>query len=132
MCGPITSIGAIREYFGKDRKVELSEFQALSKEERDELGKGAAAELGKESYDILIGVGGGSSMDMTKGVSAILAHGGRGEDYSGVNKIPGPVIPIVAIPTTSGTGSEATRAAVFTDTEKGQKLALYKGYPQWY
>ncbi len=87
-----------------------------------------AAELGKESYDILIGVGGGSSIDMTKGVSAILAHGGRGEDYSGVNKIPGPVIPIVAIPTTSGTGSEATRVAVFTDTEKGQKLAVISPY----
>jgi alcohol dehydrogenase class IV len=87
-----------------------------------------AAELGKENYDLLVGVGGGSSMDMTKGVSAILSHGGKGEDYSGVNRVPGPVIPIFAIPTTSGTGSEVTRTCVFHDDEKGQKLAIISPY----
>jgi len=87
-----------------------------------------AAELGKESYDLLVGVGGGSSMDMTKGVSAILSHGGKGEDYSGVNRVPGPVIPIFAIPTTSGTASEVTRVCVFRDLEKGQKIAIISPY----
>lgn len=87
-----------------------------------------AAKLSKEGYDLLVGVGGGSCMDLTKGLSAILTHGGKGEDYSGVNKVPGPVIPIFAVPTTSGTGSEATKAGVFRDPEKGQKLATISPY----
>lgn len=87
-----------------------------------------AVELGKENYDLLVGVGGGSSMDMTKGVSALLSHGGKGEDYGGVNRVPGPVIPIFAIPTTSGTGSEVTRTCVFHDDKKGQKLAIISPY----
>lgn len=71
--------------------------------------------LAKErSCDLIIGLGGGSVIDAAKGVAVIAAHGGNIERYIGVNKIPGSTLPVVAVPTTSGTGSEVTIFAVFT------------------
>jgi alcohol dehydrogenase class IV len=88
----------------------------------------AAEQFGKESYDLLLGVGGGSSMDTAKGLSILLAHGGKGQDYGGVDKVPGPGIPIFTLPTTAGTGSEVTNIAIFDDTEKGRKLGIVSPY----
>jgi alcohol dehydrogenase class IV len=88
----------------------------------------AAEKLGREGYDLLVGVGGGSSMDTAKGLSVLLAHGGRGQDYVGINKVPGPGIPIFTLPTTAGTGSEVTKAAVFDDPEKRSKFGIQSPY----
>jgi len=88
----------------------------------------AAEQFGKESYDLLLGVGGGSSMDTAKGLSILLAHGGKGQDYGGVDKVPGPGIPIFTLPTTAGTGSEVTNVAIFGDPEKGRKLGIVSPY----
>ncbi len=88
----------------------------------------AAEQFGKESYDLLVGVGGGSSMDTAKGLSILLAHGGKGQDYGGVDKVPGPGIPIFTLPTTAGTGSEVTNIAIFGDPEKGRKLGIVSPY----
>ncbi|MCX6012010.1 MAG: iron-containing alcohol dehydrogenase, partial [Chloroflexi bacterium] len=59
-----------------------------------------------------------------KGLSLLLVHGGKAEFYVGAGKVPGPCIPVVAIPTTSGTGSEATSICVFSDNEKLIKAAI--------
>jgi len=83
-----------------------------------------AGELRKYNYDLLVGVGGGSSIDTAKGLSVLLAHGGNGQDYLGVNRVPEPGIPIFALPTTAGTGSEVTMIAVFGDPEKEVKSAI--------
>jgi len=88
----------------------------------------AAEQFGKESYDLLVGVGGGSSMDTAKGLSVLLAHGGKGQDYGGVDKVPGPGIPIFTLPTTAGTGSEVTNIAIFGDPKKGLKLGIVSPY----
>jgi len=88
----------------------------------------AAKELWKGNYDLLVGVGGGSSMDTAKGFSVLLAHGGDGQDYVGVNKVPGPGIPTFMIPTTAGTGSEVTDIAIFSDPEKERKLGMVSPY----
>ena len=88
----------------------------------------AAEQLRKKGYDLLLGVGGGSSMDTAKGLSVLLAHGGKGQDYGGIDKVPGPGIPIFTIPTTAGTGSEVTNIAVFGDVEKGYKLGTVSPY----
>ena len=87
-----------------------------------------AEKLRKADYDLLIGVGGGSSIDTTKGLSVLLTHGGSGQNYVGVNKVPGPGIPVFALPTTAGTGSEVTNIAVFGDPEKELKLAMVSPY----
>ncbi|MES2255407.1 MAG: iron-containing alcohol dehydrogenase [Pseudomonadota bacterium] len=77
---------------------------------------------------VVIGIGGGSCMDMAKCVALQLTHGGSLRDYYGENKIPGPVIPVIAIPTTSGTGSEVTPVAVVADTERGTKVGISSPY----
>ena len=59
-------------------------------------------------------LGGGSAMDFAKALSIIMTHGGLLEDYVGEGTVKGPVIPIVCVPTTSGTGSQSTQTAVFT------------------
>ena len=88
----------------------------------------AAERLNKEGYDLVVGVGGGSSMDTAKGLSVLFAHGGKGQDYVGINKVPGPGIPIVTVPTTAGTGSEVTKAAVFDDPDKRSKFGIQSPY----
>lgn len=88
----------------------------------------AAEQLRKEGYNLLIGVGGGSSMDTAKGLSVLLAHGGKGQDYGGIDKVPGPGVPIFTMPTTAGTGSEVTNIAIFGDIEKGYKLGIVSSY----
>jgi len=78
--------------------------------------------------DVVLGIGGGSCMDMAKCVAVLLKHGGSLRDYYGENKIPGPVAPVIAVPTTSGTGSEVTPVAVIADTERGTKVGISSSY----
>jgi len=75
--------------------------------------------------DAVIGLGGGSSMDMAKIVALLLAHSGHPLDYfGGENQVPGPIAPLIAIPTTAGTGSEVTSVAVLTDVENNLKVGI--------
>ena len=73
--------------------------------------------------DILIGLGGGSSMDTAKGCNFILSNGGEMKDYWGVGKATKPMLPMVAVPTTAGTGSECQSAALIADEATHQKMA---------
>lgn len=72
----------------------------------------------------IIGLGGGSSIDLSKAVAVLLTYGGSPKDYFGEYKVPGPVLPLVAIPTTSGTGTEVTPAAVLTDLQANLKIGI--------
>src|SRR5690554_5026495 len=74
--------------------------------------------------DVVIGVGGGSCLDMAKCVALLLTHGGRPQDYYGELKVPGPILPLIAIPTTAGTGSEVTPVAVLSDSERSLKVGI--------
>jgi alcohol dehydrogenase len=78
--------------------------------------------------DLLIGLGGGSNMDAAKLAAVVLAHGGDCTDYVGDCRVPGPIFPLICIPTTSGTGSEVSAAAVFTDTAKQMKVSTLSPY----
>ena len=62
--------------------------------------------------DLVIGIGGGSCLDMAKVVSLLLTHDAPVDSFYGENKVPGPVLPVIAMPTTAGTGSEVTPVAV--------------------
>ena len=73
--------------------------------------------------DLIVGLGGGSSMDCAKGVNFLLTNGGRMRDYWGVGKAAKEMLPLIAIPTTAGTGSEAQSFALIADPETHQKMA---------
>jgi alcohol dehydrogenase len=77
----------------------------------------------RSGAEILIGLGGGSSMDTAKGCNFILTNGGEMKDYWGVGKATKPMLPLIAIPTTAGTGSECQSAALIADEETHQKMA---------
>ncbi len=65
--------------------------------------------------DGVIGIGGGSNLDVAKMVATVLRHGGSPSNYFGFDVIPGPILPLIALPTTAGTGSEVSHSAVLTD-----------------
>jgi alcohol dehydrogenase class IV len=86
---------------------------------------GAGVERLKEApYDSLVAIGGGSPLDTAKGMSVLFANGGAMRDYKVPNDIPKIGLPIIAIPTTAGTGSEVTRFTVITDTETDEKMLI--------
>lgn len=76
----------------------------------------------------MIGVGGGSCLDMAKCVAVLLTHGGTPQDYYGEYMVPGPVLPLIVVPTTSGTGSEVTPVAVLSDSERSLKVGISSPY----
>jgi len=73
--------------------------------------------------DLLVGLGGGSSMDCAKGINFLFSCGGRMRDYKGRGTATGPMLPSIAVPTTAGTGSETQSFALITDDETGMKMA---------
>jgi alcohol dehydrogenase len=79
----------------------------------------------KFEVDFIIGLGGGSSMDCAKGINFLLSNGGQMKDYWGVNKATKAMLPLIAVPTTAGTGSEAQSAALITDPETHAKMACW-------
>lgn len=78
--------------------------------------------------DAIIGLGGGSSLDCAKGINLLLTNGGAMADYRGYGRARKPLLPMVAAPTTAGTGSEAQSYAVIADPETHMKMAC--GDPQ--
>jgi alcohol dehydrogenase class IV len=83
-----------------------------------------ATMLAAADFDSLVAIGGGSSIDTAKGMSVLFANGGPLRDYKVPHEIPKAGPPVVAIPTTAGTGSEVTRFTVVTDTETDEKMLI--------
>ena len=83
-----------------------------------------ASRLAEGGFDSLVAIGGGSSIDTAKAMSVLAANGGQMRDYKVPAEIPKAGPPIVAIPTTAGTGSEVTRFTVITDTETDEKMLI--------
>src|ERR1035438_8560730 len=79
-----------------------------------EVARGAA-------IDTIVGLGGGSSMDTAKGCNFILTNGGQMKDYWGVGRATRPMLPLLAIPTTGGTGSECQSFALITDEQRSEE-----------
>jgi alcohol dehydrogenase len=85
-----------------------------------EAGRRFAATLG---IDSIVGLGGGSSLDCAKGINFVLSNGGRMSDYKGFGKATRPMLPMIAVPTTAGTGSEAQCYALISDAKTHVKMA---------
>ena len=93
-----------------------------------------AAEVAREfGPDVIVGLGGGSNLDLGKAVAILLRHPGPLGQYYGENAVPGPVVNFVAVPTTAGTGSEVSPVAVVSDPERYMKvgIASRRIIPQW-
>ena len=81
-----------------------------------------------KGFDCLIGIGGGSVLDLTKGVATLITNRGPAISYRGFPKLENRPVPVIAIPTTAGTGSEVTYNAVFTDSHEKRKLGINSEY----
>jgi len=78
--------------------------------------------LEKGAFDSIVAVGGGSPMDTAKAAAVLHTHKGRMRDYKAPFQMDKPSLPLIAIPTTSGTGSEVTKFTIITDSESGEKM----------
>lgn len=85
----------------------------------------ATAQFKASGADCIVAVGGGSPMDVAKSVGVLAKYGGSITEYEGGGKVPGPIVPLVAIPTTAGTGSETTAFSVITDHSRNYKLTVF-------
>lgn len=75
--------------------------------------------------DFIVALGGGSPMDVAKAVGVVAKYGGSITEYEGGGKVPGEIVPLIAIPTTAGTGSEVTAFSVITDRSRNYKLTVF-------
>ncbi len=108
--------------------IEYAVFSKVNPNPLDSDIEKAVAVFKDEDCDGLIGLGGGSALDAAKVVQVIAAHGGRVNDYDisfdGNQNIKGPLSPMIAIPTTAGTGSEVGSCSVITSVEQGRKFLV--------
>jgi len=81
-----------------------------------------------EGCDLVLGLGGGSSLDVAKGISIMAANKGKILDYCGMDQVPQKGAPMILMPTTAGTGSEVTRVLVLTDEEQNTKNVVFSPY----
>jgi alcohol dehydrogenase class IV len=88
----------------------------------------AAEFAGRFEPEVIIGVGGGSNLDLAKITSVLHTHGGQPSDYFSWNNVPGPVTPLIGVPTTAGTGSEVSAAAVLTDARQKIKVSTLSNH----
>ncbi len=98
-------------------------FDGITGEPNDTMIENGVEMLKSSGCDFIIGIGGGSPLDSAKAIAAMAVNEGSIADYNG-KEITGEILPLAAIPTTAGTGSEATKFTVITDSEKGIKMLL--------
>ena len=103
--------------------VEWSAFMGVEENPTTDTVDACVAAARTHQADLLIGLGGGSSMDTAKGCNFILTNGGRMSDYHGTGKATKPMLPMIAIPTTAGTGSECQSYALISDAVTHAKMA---------
>jgi alcohol dehydrogenase len=85
----------------------------------------ATATYKENKCDSIVALGGGSPMDVAKSVGVLAQFGGEISEYEGAHKVPGKIVPLIAIPTTAGTGSEVTAFSVITDKKRNYKLTVF-------
>ena len=109
----------------KAQKVAMGTFDKVEAEPPARIVDECAQVVQDEEYDLIIGIGGGSSLDVTKGASIVATNKGKVLDYAGVDLVPQRGIPKILIPTTAGTGSEVTRILVVSDEVENIKKSVY-------
>ncbi len=123
--GVINAGVAQKVYAGLDNGGVGYEVFSDIKAEPDAKEVEAGVDLAKKTdCDVVVGVGGGSCMDAGKAISAMMTNEGHIRDYAGLGLIKNPGVPLVAVPTTAGTGSEATIWAVISEKERDNKFGV--------
>ena len=112
----------------KQAKMDFVLYEKAVPEPPLELADDGAKLALRKKCDGVIGIGGGSAMDLAKAISVIAANKGKAVDYLGLNKVPGPGLPKVMVPTTAGTGSEVTFTAVFIRKKLNKKEGMNSPY----
>ena len=105
--------------------IQVSVFSEVMPDPTVKLAERGAAVIRQEKYDLLVAVGGGSSIDAAKGMAVMATNDGSVCDFEGVDKFTNQPLPIFAVPTTAGTGSEVTFGAVLTDADRDYKFLIY-------
>jgi alcohol dehydrogenase len=103
--------------------IETHLFDNVTENPTDQNVEAGVAFAKKCRPELIVGIGGGSSMDCAKGINFVYSCGGRIQDYWGTGKATRPLLPMIAVPTTSGTGSEAQSFALISDSETHVKMA---------
>ncbi|MEE2934440.1 MAG: iron-containing alcohol dehydrogenase, partial [Planctomycetota bacterium] len=106
-----------------DAGIKVASFHDFAENPTSEMVDAGVRKAAEVKPDLLVGLGGGSSMDCCKGINFVYSCGGRIHDYHGVGKATSDMLPMIAIPTTGGTGSEAQSFALISDAETHVKMA---------
>jgi alcohol dehydrogenase len=121
----LVASGHVDEAVGPLQKagIEIFRFHDFEVNPDSRMVENGTAFVAPLQIDSIIGLGGGSSMDCAKGINFLLTNGGRMSDYRGYGKASQPMLPMIAIPTTAGTGSEGQSYALISDAETHAKMA---------
>lgn len=120
-------VDMVRQSLG-EAGIEAAVFDGATPEPSIEVCEECAKAMEGKDYDGIIGLGGGSNIDLAKTATVVHQFGGSPRDYFGESKVPAPIIPLIAISTTSGTGSEVSPVAVLTDVEQNLKVGMSDNY----
>jgi len=130
----ITDIGIIKsgivnkvKELLEQKNIDVGIFDEVKPEPHTDVVYNCMSKVEKENYNLLIGLGGGSVIDVTKAVSILITNKGNLNDYYGFNKVKKPGLKKIQIPTTAGTGSEVTYVSVLID-ENEEKVVIYSPY----
>jgi len=99
-------------------------FDGVEPDPRIEVVEKSVEKAKKEGIDLIIGFGGGSSLDIAKVTSIMITNTGKIDSFFGVDLVPNPGVPVILIPTTAGTGSEVTPIAILSDTKEKLKKGI--------
>jgi len=119
-----TEIFALVEKILKDNDIVFDLFSEIEPEPSANTVEKAFSLYQKNQAPCILAIGGGSTMDTGKGVGILAKNGGRIKDYEGIEKFKNPPVPLIAIPTTAGTGSEVSGSCTITDTDRGLKMSI--------
>lgn len=109
-------------------KFTMEIFDKVEPEPTLEMASNVSKIVRQKEYDIIVGIGGGSALDLAKVASIMATNNGDVKDYLGVGKVSKPGLPKILIPTTAGTGSEVTQGAVLTSKETFEKIGIISKY----
>jgi alcohol dehydrogenase len=123
-----TGLGEKLDALLKGAKIGFTLFDKTEPEPPLELADEGAKLALKKKCDGVVGIGGGSAMDLAKAIAVLAANKGKAEDYLGLNRVPGPGLPKIMVPTTAGTGSEVTFTAVFIRKKLKKKEGMNSPY----